>query len=328
MKHHDRPWKCSFPGCEFAEGGFLSRAMRDDHLDRFHQKDAASKPISVAHLETDELLPFITDIIRAEKVDAFRALLPKLEQLRPSSQADILERAVSVRSPTLLQIIPRSVIKSLCTDRSIIRFLQRSIECGRVENFSYLLQFCGPWSMMECLPNLLRSRQETMYNAWYEHLNVRKRNGVHEPGARFVSRKVINATGGEASLEEALIRGWNKDACLKRSGDYWINDALRNVASSTCSIRLAKYLIENGAGVNHKPRSGSMFLTPLHLAARRDTAAAAELIKYLLLEGANPNEIGGKDEKHIYEEKGAQNIAKWLGISWDSLVASICPTTA
>ena len=91
------------------------------------------------------------------------------------------------------------------------------------------------------------------------------------------------------------------------------------MASSTCSITLAKALIEYGATVDD--RRSSLYLTPLHCAARQTSAAAADLMKMLLFAGADPEAKAGRAKLRISEEKGAKGISKWLGMSWDELVA-------
>jgi ankyrin repeat protein len=63
-------------------------------------------------------------------------------------------------------------------------------------------------------------------------------------------------------------------------------------------------------------------MTPLHHAAKKTTTAAAELMKFLLLSGANPNTSALVRGKTLTPsmERGARNISKWLGMTWDELV--------
>jgi ankyrin repeat protein len=84
-------------------------------------------------------------------------------------------------------------------------------------------------------------------------------------------------------------------------------------------FKLAKYFVDHGAEVDF--RRSHLYLTALHHAARQNSAAAAEMMKYLLLQGANPELMAGRARLRIRDEKGAKGIAQWLGMSWDELVA-------
>ena len=80
MKHHDRPWKCSIQGCVYAEGGFLSRKMRDDH----YRDHIATGPLEIPHAENpepDEIQPLLFDLVKAGKVEAVRNLLCQFQAL-------------------------------------------------------------------------------------------------------------------------------------------------------------------------------------------------------------------------------------------------------
>lgn len=64
--------------------------------------------------------------------------------------------------------------------------------------------------------------------------------------------------------------------------------------------------------------------TPLMLAAAKMTREGAEMMKLLLLAGADPNALyqRKKDSEPTTAgmERGAQNVSKWLGMTWDELV--------
>ena len=68
------------------------------------------------------------------------------------------------------------------------------------------------------------------------------------------------------------------------------------------------------------------YITPLHHAVIHDTSEAAELVKFLLYLGADPEAFStsipstGSIVRRIKDKKGAKRISKWLGISWDELV--------
>lgn len=131
--------------------------------------------------------------------------------------------------------------------------------------------------------------------------------------------KVIGATAGSPNREQLLLSLWEKIDLPTKRGPEHLGSALRTVALTTCSVRLAKTLIEYGAVVDQRLSGHS--LTPLQYAARRTSAEAAELMKFFLFSGADPNAKAPRAKLKISEEKGAQGISKWLGMSWDELVA-------
>ena len=97
-----------------------------------------------------------------------------------------------------------------------------------------------------------------------------------------------------------------------------------NVAAACCSVKLAKYLTDAGAAINH--RRSRQYLTPLHHAATKNNSEAAELMRFLLVLGADPAAYAtsgppfDKRIRKIRDEAGAKSISKWLGMSWDDLV--------
>ncbi|KAJ0108128.1 uncharacterized protein J7T55_007247 [Diaporthe amygdali] len=99
---------------------------------------------------------------------------------------------------------------------------------------------------------------------------------------------------------------------------------LRMVARTTCSVTLARYLLEQGADINFRRRPSEE--TALQIAARHDTAEGAEMMRLLLLSGADPeadtedNEQEGSKGRKIRDEVGPLRIKRWLGKSWDALV--------
>jgi ankyrin repeat protein len=108
--------------------------------------------------------------------------------------------------------------------------------------------------------------------------------------------------------------------------ETWNDQTLRNVAEFSCSITLAAYLLEHGADINGRPSKTQK--TALHRAAGNTSAEGAEMIRFLLLNGANP-EVGQDTYekpssalvvKRVREEQGAKGIHRWLGKTWDELV--------
>jgi len=138
--------------------------------------------------------------------------------------------------------------------------------------------------------------------------------------------------------ELRLAALWKERVADGRLSMTDLGGALKTVAETCCSVVLATILVDLGVDVDYKTNKKSTAeRTPLHVAARKKNAAAAELMKYLLLAGADPNTFtftyrGGNTKRGNLAgsrkretetpsmEKGAQNISKWLGMTWDQLV--------
>jgi ankyrin repeat protein len=102
--------------------------------------------------------------------------------------------------------------------------------------------------------------------------------------------------------------------------DEELSNMLIFVAKRSCSISLASFLLKAGADINSKGRVG-LSGTPLYSAANRTTKPAADFMKFLLQSGADPTlGCSGRKPENM---KGAKNISRWLGMTWDELVESI-----
>ncbi len=69
-------------------------------------------------------------------------------------------------------------------------------------------------------------------------------------------------------------------------GKGWATEALRHVAEHSCSVELARHLLEQGAEIDG--RITGLHRTALHSAARNTSLEGARMVKFLLLNGADP----------------------------------------
>lgn len=154
------------------------------------------------------------------------------------------------------------------------------------------------------------------------------KNSRSEVLKRYLSdpRLLVGAAKHPAA-DEAVLFLWKESGLLAYISDIpdWAARNLRHVARLGLSVTLATELLERGASVNFQP--GKHQRSPLHCAARNDSVAGAEMIRFLLLKGADPEAIvevtvasEQREIKSIRDEKGARNIHEWLGKSWDELV--------
>jgi hypothetical protein len=143
----------------------------------------------------------------------------------------------------------------------------------------------------------------------------------------YASKRVLLAAASHSTGVQQLFSLW-RDSGLTSSFDRDLADkTLRNVAGLTCSITLATYLLQQGARVN--ARTSRIQKTSLQRAAENNSPKGAEMIRFLLLNGADPEadqvRRGEYPGKMIRDEDGAKGIHQWLGKTWDELVEETKP---
>ncbi|KAJ5192177.1 hypothetical protein N7449_008319 [Penicillium cf. viridicatum] len=131
----------------------------------------------------------------------------------------------------------------------------------------------------------------------------------------------------DLAKQERLATALREQASLGNLTTDQLGVGLKVVASSTCSVSIAKVLLDCGAVVDFrtwKSRKCTWAKTPLKLAAAKRTREGAEMMKLLLLAGADPNVLyqpeRASEPTTAGMERGAQNVSKWLGMTWDELV--------
>lgn len=309
--------------CAYAEGGFVSRKMRDDH----YKDHIATGPQEISHAENpepDEIQPLLFDLIRAGKVEVVRNLLCQFEALPSGIQWAIRDCAASFGSAAIIDLIepftsafPADILVSSIRARNIDLFKHLLSRSKNHRELSY-----PRYSSL--VKEVLESDSEEIFDSWISYIDIDRNN--HQLtrsklpwGAIFAELGAIMATAGNFGRENLLFTIWEKAGILKSLNRGYLGSAVVHVASSTCSVRLAEYLVGHGANVDY--RRSISYLTALQMAARQTSAAAAEMMKYLLLQGADPEAKAVRARLSIRDEKGAKGIAKWLGMSWDELVA-------
>lgn len=322
MRHHDKPWKCSFHGCEYQDGGFLSRKMRDEHLDRSHQENNAVATFPTESLDPDEIQPLLFDLVKADNVVMVKGLLKQFESLEDYCKLELRKCAARFGSASMLELIADKTFPG----RTWFRIGSGSIDGNNLETFRCLLSLLkdvrkGEWRGYGSIAYLvLDSDLEDIVVEWAKFVDYEFmfQEPSKEDAAQYLYPNAIRTAAGRAHSEQVLCRIW-KTHVLKKLSPAQVGSALLSAAQSPSSIELAQTLLDHGAPVDY--RGSVKYMTPLHHAARQTTAAAAEFMKFLLFRGADPEGNSQKSHLKIREEKGAKGISKWLGISWDELVA-------
>ena len=297
--------------------------MRDDHY-KDHLATGSEEMSHAENPEPDEIQPLLFDLVKADKVEVVRSLLPQFWALPLEIQEAIQECAASFGSAAIFDLIEPFRAREPTFPSDILR---SCIRAANIDLFKHLLSRSKTHSRCRysrIVREVLRSDSEEIFENWVSYIDYdrntdRKTRSRIPWGAYFIRSDVIMATAGHPGRENLLITIWEKTGMLKSFNRRHLGSAVANVASSTCSVKLARYFVDHGAEVDF--RRSEAYFTALHHAARQDSAAAAEMIKYLLLQGANPEVTGGRARLKVRDEKGARGIAQWLGMSWDELIA-------
>ncbi|VZI19679.1 unnamed protein product [Fusarium fujikuroi] len=339
-KNHQKPWYCSTPGCRYATQGFISRKMRDDHFENGHSHAAdpgSSSTILPQKIENEELQPLIFDLIEINNVEIIKTLMPYLRNSNRYVQIAIAIHAAKMCSHSILQLFIDSGILTgaFSTNNSLdwsrFRILaQRTVESESVGLSKILLYWVSTlntqkgniydveYTVMAILKSIIALESEDIFELWRPILatgfNFTAINW--DVGPVFTNVDIIAATNNSPNGERMLLWLWKKCEPLDTLNVYELKRFLRTIAENTCSVNLARYAIQHGCEVDSKAHKASP--TALQVAARKTTQQAADLMEFLLLQGADPN-VRSRN-KGISDEKGAREISKWLGMTWEQLV--------
>jgi hypothetical protein len=198
----------------------------------------------------------------------------------------------------------------------------------------WALSKSNPDDVTQFLKAMLDTSSDQVYALWEEHLltipQYKEREDMwKDPVDRLdvvFKQPVFSEVKNDPVKEARLKHTWR--ILSEKLGRDPFSAALVRIAKSTCSIPLAKELVELGADfdypVNRYHNSGGM--TALRLAARRTSKESALFIQFLLSQGASSYESRsrrhGADVFNIGNERGAKEISKWLGVTWEELVKS------
>lgn len=332
-KNHFKPWDCNFKGCEFEKVGFLSRKMRDDHVEQAHSQKQSLLHDTTTEVDKATLQQYGYELVKADDVAGIDALAAAGVLVEPVYLGGLLECVTRHASPKMLRSLV-AVAKGIYTSGERIQpdtdykaLLLGPAASHNLDVFQQILElrpadwggnprFVETSLRIACMQVLNRVNEE-MYDILY---NIFEQDTLKLKEYYITCPLMISLF----PQEQLLLRLWEQVPSHVWAEKRW-QEALSHVAGSTCSIKLAKFILDQGVPINAQARKTS--LTALHRAVRRNTRAGAELARFLLVNGADPeaiqeNLVKGKTvRKKVRDEKGAQTISQWLGISWDELVA-------
>lgn len=268
------------------------------------------------------------DLVTMGKLDEVSRLLPRFHKLPDEVKLELKKLAAFTGSLAMARLLMKTDSPTDTVWRDVI------VESMKGENIEVLswaasefkLEKLGGHALLPIQEAAMSSSAAEVLELWEK--NFSKLDLWKSPC--IVSTYLIRAV--KSPMQEIRLSTlWKERALSGELSSKHLSVALKAVAETTCSIVLAKALLECGANINFKS-TNTTTKTALHVAATKTTVAAAELMKFLLLSGADPSisaEVrrGGYQVSHLRREtrtpsmeRGAQNISKWLGMTWDQLV--------
>lgn len=309
--------------------------MRDKHLDfhcaESHVNQSSNETLPLI-LDSSNLQPLLFDLVSINDVKSVENLPPFFEQLSYDHQEELLRLVGHSASTAMAKLIYERVEKHI-QPFSLYDFMVAFIEGKNFESLTFLLSDKG-----SKISQKLNVEDATRISI-QDHMNMilfhsvatgsmelirvvdrfvveyHERNG-RSPLPLYMKLNIIKATAGCSDREEYLINAWSTHG-IANLPSAELSALLMSIGATTCSIRLAQVLLQHGATVDWRESQWSQ-RTALKTAARKDSAEAADFMKYLLYQGANPNSF-----IILRRMKGPKNISKWLGVSWDELVQKV-----
>lgn len=333
---HEKPLKCTVAGCKFERIGFLSEKMRQKHIREGHISDPSHPVFDALGLQDDSVEPLLHYLVTENRVEEVRSILSALPNPETYKTQKLRMLASFAASPAMLQLLGEHGSKSHLT-QCIIQSIQGRNEMTMAYNLTGLEKpLEQDWKHIDDNPlcQLMAIGWLQGLKLWCKAARTQMATNRFEGALsaleikrRLSDSRLLEGAAKHAAGEEAVLFLWRNSGLLSYISDIsdWASRTLRHVARLGCSVTVAAELLGKGARVNFQSRKDER--TALHCAARNDSAEGAEMIRFLLLKGADPeatlkvyDERSPTSLKRIREEKGAQNIHKWLGKSWDELV--------
>lgn len=260
------------------------------------------------------------------KLDEVSRLLPRFHKLPDEVKLELKKLAAFTGSLAMARLLMKT---DSPTSRDWRYVIVESMEGENIEVLSWAASKFQHWgyNLEPVHEAAMSSSAAEVLELWEKYFSKSDLRG----SPCVVDANLIRAVKSPMH-EIRLSTLWKERAFSGELSTMHLGVALKAVTETTCSIVLAKALVESGADVNFKRTNMGTEKTALHVAATKTTVAAAELMKLLLLSGANPN-VSAEAKRDKYQgryrrtetrtpsmERGAQNISKWLGMTWDQLV--------
>jgi hypothetical protein len=104
-REHEKPWNCYVEGCEFEKGGFLSRKMRDEHLERFHNHSDLLPTEQLKNIDEVDIKNVCLDLVKADDVSKIRELAAADKIDAELNEGTLIACAAQYASPEMIKIL-------------------------------------------------------------------------------------------------------------------------------------------------------------------------------------------------------------------------------
>lgn len=331
-RNHDRPYKCPHPSCDFSVLGFFSRSQLSNHTAKCHSNTPANLVDLIENPDEDELIPLLSDMIAMNMADEVASLFPRFKKLNRHQREMLLREAAFSGSLQVLKCI-MNTWSSSDFEHLLYISLNESINGQNIEILERVAPRISKHTKKNKGENLMFmyngaiSESDEVFEIWKKHLS-RHRSGR----APCITTEFVIGKIKDPAKQKRFAIVIREHAALGDLTKHDLGRALKAVASTTCSISLARTLLDNGADVDFgggkdtETRELTKQKPPLALAAARNGPQAAEMMRLLLLTGADGNasyRVECKEEtiiKTVSMGSGAKRVSKWLGMTWDELV--------
>ena len=287
--------------------GFGSQARLNVHL-RHHEKQGTSPTARLAEVDNnDDVELMLLDAVKTNDLDLVRDFIADV----PRFHDKLLRQAVKSSSWEMLDALLsacnseeniESTVLAYAVDADNLEASRILLDRGASTNPKLGRYECMSLALMNISPEMIKLLLP--YNPVQGDLHSHKSLCCSIPHQAEVSReaRVIQCL--------SLLRDWTRE---KQA----FEKCFRKNAERGCSIAIAEYLLKNGVTVDSRANGRR---TALRAASSKSGERAAELMKFLLESGANPDDKGNANSQPIKDRPGPRNISKWLGVSWEQLV--------
>ncbi|SPO07054.1 uncharacterized protein DNG_09748 [Cephalotrichum gorgonifer] len=326
--NHSRPWKCSVKSCDFSIIGYLSQEALDNHRKRVHRAIRETATTEASALDDEALYPLLYDLVGTGDIDELEAVWQTCrERVNDFTHAELVTMAAGQGSLPIVKLLLEWDDEKQGPRSPAVKFnavVHDAVQSGNLELTRWILarataRGCNPATRYrETVVAVLKSDSTEVFNIWHSMIIVSGESLDNYLFPELFEKTVLTTARRFPDQEMRLFETWRSLVGLGKAWEADLGRALTLVAQTTLSIEQAKVLLELGAPIDYPNWKGGRGYTSLHWAAKKTSSEAAQFMKFLLLQGANPGLAFGI--ACAEKEAGARNIETWLDMTWEELV--------
>jgi len=330
MKNHCRPWKCSVKSCDFAIIGFQTNSQLENHRQRIHRVVPAADSMEPSVLEDEALYPLLYELVDTGDIGELEAVWPSCRhKVNDLNAAELVVMAAAQGSLPIVQMLLEwdDEMEKPTNDKVRLHaVVSDALQSSNVELARWILDKATAWSRKhfqarryrDMVVAVLKSDSGEMFDVWHDVITSDRYNtGDCFLADELFEKTVLNMAKRFPEQQMRLFVTWRR---LVELGSVWtkhLGRALTYVAQTTCCTEQAKVLLDLGAPIDFPLPEKRQGHSALHWASKKTTQEAAEFMRFLIMEGADPSVSYGNSEPS--DGEGARNIHVWLNTTWDQL---------